>query len=72
MHPQCAFTSPSTMNRLTPSRRPLANCWASTSQPVDRKRSVASNASGSVSTSVGTIRTGTLRLHETVGLSTNG
>ena len=40
----------------TPSRRPLASCWARTPAPVARKRVVASRASASSITSTGATR----------------
>ena len=50
---QAARTSPSTMNSVTPSRRPLAHCWASTPEPAARIFSVASVASAGSMTSMG-------------------
>ncbi len=67
-----ARTSPSTMNSVTPSRRPHAHCWASTPEPAARNFSVAATASAGSTTSTGTMRLSDCPVHDVVGLSTKG
>ena len=72
VQPQYASISPLAMNRLMLSRRPVASCCAMTSQPVARKRLVASSASASFIASTGATRADPLPVHDIVGLITNG